>query len=195
MGKVSAIILAAGEGRRMGALKQLLPLGDSTILEKTVDNITASTVDETVVVLGYRSEEIKARLAEKPVKVVVNPEFKAGMSTSIAAGVKAVSAGTEAVLIVLADQPFITTSLIDSLINEYKNQNKGIIIPIFQGRRGHPVIFSLRYKAELLALNGDIGAREVISNHAEDILEVEVDSRSIALDIDTPEDYQALKEE
>jgi molybdenum cofactor cytidylyltransferase len=187
--KVSAIVLAAGEAKRMGKLKQLLPLGQSTILEKTIENVTASEADETIVVLGHRAGEIIPRINRTPVKIIVNPRYQDGMSSSIIAGLMAVEPEADAVMLVLADQPFIYGQVINRLLNEFRNHRKGIVIPIHRGKRGHPVIISLRYRAELLALEGDIGAREIISRHSEDAHEVEVDSPLITIDIDTEEDY------
>jgi len=190
---VSAIILAAGEARRMGKLKQLLPLGKTTILEKTVENIVASRVDETIMVLGYEAEKIITRLSRAPVKMVVNPLYQGGMATSIVAGLRAVGAGASAIMLVLADQPFIDSRVINRLLDEFKRHNKGIVIPTYQGKRGHPVIISLEYKAELLSLKGDVGAREIIARHSGDVHEVRVDSPGVTMDIDTPEEYQSLK--
>ena len=190
---ISAIILAAGEAKRMGAIsggKQLLPLGNSTILEKTIDNIVASDVDETIVVLGYKAQEIRSKIVHKPVKIVVNTNYREGMSTTIIAGLNAVEARIDDILLVLADQPFIDSRVINRLLAERKNHDKGIVIPSYRGKRGHPVIISLSYKNELLSIKGDVGAREIISRHPDDVLEVEVDSPEITIDIDTQEEYR-----
>ena len=193
---ISAIILAAGESKRMGLApggKQLLPLGDSTILEKTIDNVVASAVDETIVVLGYSAAEIRSKIDCRPVKIVLNSEYRNGMSTSVIAGLKAVEAGTEAILLVLGDQPFIRSQVINRLISEYKSHDKGIVVPSYRGKRGHPVIISLSYEYLLLSIKGDVGAREIIYHHPDDVLEVEMDSVEITIDIDTPEEYRAAK--
>jgi molybdenum cofactor cytidylyltransferase len=186
---VSGILLAAGEAKRMGTLKQVLPLRKTTMLEQTVNNLVASHIDDTIVVLGYKAEEIKLLLANLPVNIVINPDYRAGISTSITAGIKALKSETAAIMVLLADQPFIETSTINLLLKEYLHHKKGIIIPTYHGQPGHPVIISLKYKGELLALRGDIGAREIVSRHQEDILEIEIDSPGIVIDIDTPEMY------
>lgn len=190
---ISAIILAAGEAKRMGKLKQLLPLGQSTILEKTIENVASSRVDETIVVLGYQAEKIISRINSAPVKIIVNPLYQDGMSTSIIAGLMAIETEADAVMLVLADQPFIDSQIINHMLDEYKSHNKGIVIPVHRGKRGHPVIISLRYKSELLNLKGDIGAREVIPRHSDDVHEVKVGSPRITLDIDTEENYKSLQ--
>jgi molybdenum cofactor cytidylyltransferase len=186
---LSAILLAAGESKRMGELKQLMPLGESTIIEQAIDNLLASAVDETIVVLGHKAEEIKKAIAAKPVKMVVNPYYQEGMSTSIIAGLKPVSSQAQAVMLALGDQPLVDSQTINRLIAEFHSHDKGIALPAYKGRRGNPVIFAIKYKAELLALKGDIGGREIVQRHPEDVLEVAVDSESVITDIDTREDY------
>jgi molybdenum cofactor cytidylyltransferase len=186
METVSAILLAAGEAKRMGRLKQLMPLGSSTMVEQTIDNLLASRVGEVIVVLGYKAEEVKKRIAGRPVKIVVNPEYSQGMGTSIAAGLKLVDSQARAVMLALADQPFVDSPTIDKLIEEFQTHDKGIAIPTYRGRRGHPIIFSIEYKAPLSGLTSDIGGREIISEHPDDVLEVAVDCEGIIIDIDTP---------
>ncbi len=189
---VSAIVLAAGEARRMGKLKQLLPLSQTTIIEKTIENIVASGVDDTIVVLGYKAEEIAPRINRAPVKIMINARYQDGMSTSVITGLKAVEVEASAIMLFLADQPFIDSQVINRLLEEFKYHNKGIIIPTYRGKRGHPVIISLKYKAELLSLKGDIGAREIISRHSEDVHEVKVDAPGVTMDIDTQEEYDSI---
>jgi molybdenum cofactor cytidylyltransferase len=188
---ISAILLAAGESKRMGKPKQLMPWGKSTILAQAIDNLASSGVDEIIVLLGYRAEEIKKTIVTKPVKIAINPDYRQGMSTAIIAGLKLVSRQSQAVMLALGDQPLVNSQTVKQLIAEFSNHDKGIVIPTYQGKRGHPVIFATKYKPELLELKGDIGAREIIKNHPDDTLEVAVDSESIISDIDTREDYQS----
>ncbi|HEY55718.1 MAG TPA: nucleotidyltransferase family protein [Dehalococcoidia bacterium] len=182
---VSAIMLAAGQAKRMGRLKQLMPLGKSTILEQSLDNLLGSKVGEVIVVLGHRAEEIKKIIAARPLKIAVNKDYRQGMGTSIAVGLKLVDNRAEAVMLTLGDQPFVDSPTIDRLIEEFRVHDKGIAIPTYQGKRGHPLIFSLKYEAPLAALKGDIGGREIIKEHPEDVLEVAVDCEGIVIDIDT----------
>lgn len=188
MATVSAIILAAGESRRMGQLKQLLPLGDSTILERTIDKILGSTVNEVIVVLGHQAAEVRQKIAGRPIKIVVNPDYPKGMASSIAAGLKFVDSQAEAVMLVLGDQPYVDSLTINRLIDAFASHNKGIAIPTYQGQRGHPLIFSRKYDEPLARLSGDIGGREIISQHPEDVLEVAVNCPGVVTDIDTPPD-------
>ncbi len=184
---VSAILLAAGEARRMGRLKQLMPLGSSTMVEQAIDNLLASRVDEIVVVLGYKAEEVKKRIAGRPVKIAINPEYSQGMGTSIAIGLKMVDSRAGAVMLALADQPFVDSPTIDRLIEGFQAHDKGIAIPVYRSQRGHPTIFSIEYKAQLSGLTSDIGGREIIKEHPGDVLEVAVDCEGIIIDIDTPQ--------
>ncbi len=189
---ISAIVLAAGESKRMGRPKQLMPFGNKTILEQVIDSLLDSRVDEVVLVLGYHAEELRQVIANRAVKIVVNPDYHKGMSTSIIAGLKQVSRRTQAVMFVLGDQPLVSHQTIDQLIQEFDNHGQGIAIPTYRGRRGHPVIFDMKYKDELLKLTGDIGARQIALNHPEEILEVPVNSPGIIIDIDTTDDYNSL---
>ena len=188
---VSAILLAAGESKRMGRLKQLLPLGRTTMVEQAIDNLLNSKVNEVIVVLGHEAEEIIKKIATKPVKIEVNPIYHQGMSTSIIAGLKLVDDGARAVMLALADQPFIDSQTINRLIDEFCDHNKGIVIPTYQSRRGHPIIFAIKYKEELSSLKGDIGGRQIMEHHPDDVLEVAVDSPGINIDIDTTDDYNS----
>lgn len=189
---VSAILLAAGESKRMGKPKQLMPFGRSTILEQTIDNLLNSEVSEVIVVLGYRAEEMIKTVAIKPVKVVINPAYHQGMSTSIVTGLNLVDDEAQAVMLALADQPLVDSKTMNRLIDEFFNHDKGIAIPVYQGRRGHPIIFSIKYKGELLKLTGDIGGRQIIKQHPDDVLEVAVGCESINIDINTPSNYSHL---
>jgi molybdenum cofactor cytidylyltransferase len=188
---ISAILLAAGQSKRMGRLKQLMPLEQSTIVEEAVDNLLGSAVDEVIVVVGYKAEDVMAAIAARPIKLVTNPDYEQGISTSIIAGLNMVQSKVQAVMIALGDLPLIDSQTINTLIEEFCNHDKGIAFPTYQGKKGHPVIFAIKYKGELLKLKGDVGAREVIKCHPDDVLEVEVASESVVADFDTTNDYQA----
>ncbi|MBA7690123.1 Nicotine blue oxidoreductase [subsurface metagenome] len=189
MDTVSAILLAAGESKRMGKPKLLLPLGDSTILERAVDNLLNSNLGEVIVVVGYRAREMIKLITNRPVKITINPLYRQGMSTSILKGLSMITNRTQTIMLTLADQPFVDSETINRLLEEFLSHNKGIVIPTYQGKRGHPIIFSAKYKEELLRLKGDVGGKDVIKEHFDDILEVAVNSQSITIDIDTTRDY------
>jgi molybdenum cofactor cytidylyltransferase len=189
---ISAIVLAAGESKRMGQIKQLLPWQGKTILESVLDNLLNSKVDEVILVLGHQAELIRRRVPAHRITIVINPDYKKGMSTSIRQGLMALDEKTEAFLVVLGDQPGISTEILNQLINEFQRarSKKKIILPTYHASRGHPVLFDIQYKKEALKLKGDVGCRRILEDHPEDILEIEMDTAAILDDLDTPEDYQ-----
>lgn len=189
---VSAILLAAGESKRMGKPKLLLPFDDGTILGKTVDNILSSRVDEVIVVLGAEAREMEKAIVGKPVKVVFNPDYHQGMSTSLICGLKQVSSQAQRVMVALSDQPLIERDTYNKLINKSLNSSKGITVPLYKAKRGNPIIFAINYKDELMSLKGDVGGREILRRHPDDILEVAVDSGSIYINLNTMGDYRSV---
>jgi molybdenum cofactor cytidylyltransferase len=189
---ISAILLAAGESKRMGRPKLLLKWGQSTVIEKCVDTLLASNIDELIVVLGYRAEAIRRKLGSRRLKAVINPHYQLGMSTSVRRGLGEVSPSCEAVLIALADQPSIEKELIDRLIDEYRENPHGIVLPSYRGEWGHPVILNRpRYQEEMENLTGDRGCKQILNLHPEDIVEVEVKSEAVVADIDSWEEYRS----
>jgi molybdenum cofactor cytidylyltransferase len=188
---ISAIILAAGESKRMGRVKLTMPLGESTVLEQVISSVLSSMVDEVIVVLGHEQKTIRQTIGDRPVKCIVNKDYKLGMSTSIVSGLNETDDRCKAVIIILGDQPFISSDIIDKLIDGYKTHHKGIVAPTYQGMKGHPIIFDIKYKNKLLSLKGDAGGRQLITENNDDVLYVPVDSESIIKDIDTPDDYRS----
>jgi molybdenum cofactor cytidylyltransferase len=188
---LSIIILAAGKSERMGKTKLLLPFGGKTILGKTAENYARSGAgDEMIVVFGARAGELRACIDEKGINSVINPDYASGMSSTLKVGLRAASLKTDAVLFAMGDQPFIPPAVIRKLADEFFANEKGIAFPTYQGQRGQPTIFSIKYREKLLALTGDTGARELIERHANDVLKVPVDTDAILIDIDTEEAYQ-----
>jgi molybdenum cofactor cytidylyltransferase len=190
---ISAIVLAAGEARRMGETKQLLPWRGKTVLEHVLDTLLSSSVDEVVLVLGHEAERVLEKVAIREIKVVFNPDYQKGMSTSLRRGFMAMNKDAEGFLVVLADQPAVTPEIIDRLIDSFRRvrPGKNIVAPSFRGRRGHPVLFGRKYREEFGGLTGEVGGREILARHPEDILALEVDTDAVLIDLDTPEDYQS----
>ena len=191
-GKISAILLAAGKSERMGAFKQLLPLGGKTFVESCVDNLLASSAAEVIVVTGHNESAVRQVLAGRRVRFAYNPNYQLGMATSIIRGFEAVSGTSAAVMIALVDQPLVATAVIDKLISEYRASNSLILIPRHNGKRGHPILMSTRLKHDVESMDLSEGLRAVIETHALDISYVEVDSDSILVDFDYPEDYERI---
>ena len=200
---ITGILLAAGLSTRMGAPKQLLPFGDSTIIETVVDNMLSSKFNDVIVVIGHCAEEIQSLLNESQIKVVYNPSYREGMLTSAQVGIKSLNLTNDGNLeksersdhiafsIMLVDQPFITSELIDTVINAYTHSEKGIVLPSYQYRRGHPVIFHHKYANDILALDADSdGVRSLYKTHNKDIHYVNVDTDAVLRDIDYRVDYE-----
>ncbi|MFC1718280.1 NTP transferase domain-containing protein [Candidatus Poribacteria bacterium] len=187
--KIWAIILAAGESKRMGKPKLLLPFGETTIIETVVGNAMQSKVDEVLVVLGCNAENIAKKIEGTPAKTSVNPDFRDGMLSSIQWGFKSLPEDTRAAIIMLGDQPLIPGSVIDRVIDAYRQTEKSIVLPVYNKRRGHPILIDMKHREEVKRLSPDVGLRVLVHNHTEDILEVAVDAPGILKDIDTAEDY------
>lgn len=187
---ICAIILAAGKSERMGKPKQLLPFGDKTIIETILEKILQSDVEETIVVLGANREKIKKKIKNFPVNIILNPHFSEGMLSSVQAGYRAIPDIAKGVLVILGDQPDVSVKVINTLIREFKKTKKGIILPVHNNRRGHPVLINTKYREEVKNLSSNIGLRELIRNHPDDIFQVEVGTSSIFQDIDNMDDYK-----
>jgi molybdenum cofactor cytidylyltransferase len=190
MSKISAVLLGAGKSKRMGVNKLLLPWGRKTVLEHCFETLRQSKVQEVVIVLSIRNKELVNLFEGPKVKVVLNPYSRRGMSTSICRGLEAIHPSSNGILIALGDQPFLKTRAINALIRAFDEGKGGIVIPSFQGRHGHPVIFHRRYKRELLNLKGDVGGRSIIERYPEDVRVVQLKSEGVVKDIDTWQDYK-----
>jgi len=175
----------------MGAMKQLLPFGGATLLETVIGNVRRSRVDEIIVVLGASADEIRQRIGGDPLRIVVNPDFREGMGTSLRCGIAQVRG--DAALVVLADQPFVEPATIDRLIEEYREKKPQITIPVYRGFRGNPVLLDRSVFSEIMGLGGDIGCRAIFGGHSDNILKVSVDDAGVLLDMDTREDFERLQ--
>ena len=194
---VAAVILAAGMSRRMGTPKQLLRIGGRGLLEHVLENVRRSRVEEIVLVLGFAAEEIQRGLSLAGVKTVLNPAYEAGMGTSLRTGLAALGERTRAALVVLADQPFVQPATLDRLIGRHARLQAEsvfpqIVLPVYKGFRGNPVLLDRSVFPELMSLNGDVGCRAIFGSHLENIVKVEVDDPGILLDIDSQEDFEKL---
>lgn len=189
---MSAILLAAGESRRMGRPKQLLAWQGRTLLQHALESLIDSDADEIVLVLGHEADLIRKSLPALPIKIVINPDYIQGMASSLRQGLLAMDPESEAFLVLLADQPGIGPEIINTLIRRFRQADpkRGIVRPAYRGRQGHPVLISVRYLQEALQLQGDVGARRILLNHPGDVLEIEVDRDAVLRDIDTPKEYR-----
>jgi molybdenum cofactor cytidylyltransferase len=192
---VAAIVLAAGRSTRMGGPNKLLAELDGKKLVRIVaEQALASKASEVIVVTGHQAELIEQALAGLKVKFVRNPDFAGGLASSVKAGIAAVGENADGALICLGDMPLISSQLIDRLIETFApDRGQLIAVPVSEGRRGNPVLWSRRFFKELMTLDGDIGARHLIARHTEAVAEVPVDGDSAFLDIDTPQALEAAR--
>lgn len=191
--KTSLILLAAGMARRMGRPKQLLPLGSSTIMGITLDNLAASDINQVIVVTGAWAEATSAIASRADTAVVNNPDYRSGMSTSLRKGLELLDPDSELIMIALADQPLTRTETYNLIIERAKSSEKGIVIPVHHGKKGNPIVLRRSYLPEMLVLEGDIGGRELLARHPDDTLRVEVDDPGVITNINTPRDYEKIK--
>ncbi|HTG14604.1 MAG TPA: nucleotidyltransferase family protein [Blastocatellia bacterium] len=189
---VSAILLAAGESRRMGSFKQLLTLEGKTFVECCVDNLLASRACEVVVVTGHREVEVRAAIGARPVSFAHNLDYHSGMSSSIKRGVTAIRDDSRAILIALVDQPQIGADVFNLVIETYLAEQPLMVLPVYEGRTGHPIVLDLKLRDEILEMDTEQGLRQVVSSHRNQTRLVEVPSGTVLLDFDTPEDYRRL---
>jgi molybdenum cofactor cytidylyltransferase len=192
----SVIVLAAGASRRFPGSKQLAEIGGKTLVERALDAIPPGEVGETVVVLGHEADEVgRAIGARRGVRVVVNPDYPSGMASSIRAGILALGKDSEGAMLLLADQPLVTRSLLRRMVRVFEAGGpRGRIVAAAHGDLvTPPVIFSRRYFRELAGLRGDQGARSVIERHIGSLSLVRVRSRATLADVDTIEDLDAAR--
>ena len=180
---------------RLGRNKLLLPFNGRPMIAHAIDTLLASRVDEIIVVLGHESDRVKEAIGQRRVKIIENLHYREGISTSINAGLTAISSHARAIMIYLADQPLIESEEINFLIrsfDEADKANKSIIVPFFRGQRGNPVLVSSSYKASMLGISGETGCRRVIKQNPGEILAIEMDTDHVVRDVDTIEEYERL---
>ncbi|MCS6831290.1 MAG: nucleotidyltransferase family protein [Armatimonadota bacterium] len=190
--EIVAVILAAGASTRMGRPKMLLPFGDSTVIETVVGNVTASQVAHTVVVLGYEWTKIYALIEHLPVEVIVNPRPERGMISSVQWALAQMNQSVDGVLFALGDQPLIPTSVHDTVIDAFRYHPNSIIVPTYEGKRGHPVLFSSCFREEILGLPTDRGLNTLLHLHPSAVHEVPVDTDAVLHQMNTLEEYQQM---
>lgn len=194
---VDGIVLAAGLSSRMGARKLLMELQGSTILERAVRTALESGLRAITVVLGPNAEEFKSILASQSLdprlRYAINLSPAEGMSSSLATGVAATSPGADGVMILLADQPLITSRVIDDLIEAFVRDAEKIVLPTIHGRRTTPVVFPVSLVPELMRITGDKGGRDVIKEYADRVTALEMSSYYDDSDVDTKDDLDTVR--
>jgi molybdenum cofactor cytidylyltransferase len=184
-----AIILAGGESKRMKTPKMLLPFRGKTIIENVINIVTESEVDRTMVVLGSSADIISRIITGAPVYHCYNDKYKEGMLSSVKCGFRNLPADLQGVLVFQGDQPLIPPETVNKVIEAWRKSGKGIVIPVTSGKRGHPLLVDRKYRDEIEKLDNEKGLRSLAEKFQSDVLEVEVDSPEILIDIDTQQDY------
>ena len=186
---ISAILLAAGQSKRMNGENKLTKnLQDIPLIKHSVKNILDSYVDELIIILGHQ-KEIFEKLIDKneKIKFVFNKDFKSGMSTSIKTGIKNLSKETDSFFICLGDMPLINKDIFNMLIKS-KN-DKEIIVPTYKNEQGNPILFSISMKKKIMAIKGDVGAKKILELNKDKILNIETNDQSIAKNFNTPDNF------
>jgi len=186
---IAVIVLAAGVSSRMGKPKQTLPISGKPMLERVINVYRRPGVSPIVVVLGAHAARVRRSVILYGVSVVYNRRYLDGMSGSLRLGLKAAEKA-EAVIVALADQPFLSPDTVNAMIETYKRTGGPVVIPSYRGKRGNPVLFDRSLFPEIRRIRGDRGAKSVVNRHRDILQEVAVDDRGILVDIDTPSDYQ-----
>ena len=187
---INAIILAAGESKRMGKPKPLLRFNDKTFLDQMISVLKLSDADRITVVLGAEAETIKKSVDLSGTYVVINKDYQKGQLSSLIAAIEQTPQETNAILVCLVDTPLITAEVVNKIISKFKETNNPIIVPVFNKKRGHPVLFSSSLFNELLNAPQEQGARYVVYSNEEKVLELETSEGGILTGIDTPDDYK-----
>ena len=186
---ITALILAAGQSKRMGQPKMLLPWGEMTVLERVIATFEAAGADDILVITGGDREKVEA-LVGGSTRTVFNPNFAVGeMLSSVQAGLPGLKPGVEAVLIGLGDQPQVQERNVRLVMDEYRKSGADIIVPSYRMRRGHPWLVARTHWDEIQDMRSPASLRDFLNNHAKEIRYVEINNYSILQDLDTPEDY------
>jgi molybdenum cofactor cytidylyltransferase len=173
----------------MGLQKLLLPFAGKTVITHIVDQLLEVDLDKMYVIVGHEPDRITEQLSDRPVSIVINPNYDSGMLSSVRRGFEALPPDCDAALIALGDQPSITSKLVDDMVRSFNKTDKGILVPLHDGKRGHPILVAKKYKEEILTCHDDIGLRGLLHAHPDDIFELSVSTSSVLFDMDYPEDY------
>jgi molybdenum cofactor cytidylyltransferase len=194
--QTAGIILAAGASVRFGQPKQLIRLGGKYLVEWVLDAALNSRLHTVVLVLGHEQETILQALGTKAdlpgVKVAINPDYRDGQSTSLKTGLSSIRQNFGSVMFLLGDQPMIKTDIIDHMLDQFRQSEKDLCVPVCKNKRGNPVIFRRPLYDELMQIRGDIGARDIIRKNSDCAHFVEIDEPLYFFDIDTPQDLEYL---
>lgn len=183
------MILAAGESKRMKVPKMLLPIKGKAMIERVIENVTASGIKKIIVVLGSAKDQILGIIKHLPVEFCYNEKYRNGMLSSVRCGFRNLPEEYKAVIVFQGDQPMIEPWVVTRLISAYRQTKKKIVIPVYKKKRGHPLLIDRKYSDEIYKLDDRLGLRSLATKFQRDVLEVVVNTPDILKDIDTKEDY------
>jgi molybdenum cofactor cytidylyltransferase len=189
MEEIWALILAAGESKRMKVPKMLLPIEGKAMIERVIENVTASGIKKIIVVLGSAKDQILGIIKHLPVEFCYNEKYRNGMLSSVRCGFRNLPEEYKAVIVFQGDQPMIEPWVVTRLISAYRQTKKKIVIPVYKKKRGHPLLIDRKYRDEIYKLDDRLGLRSLAAKFPRDVLEVVVNTPDILRDIDTKEDY------
>jgi molybdenum cofactor cytidylyltransferase len=194
---IAGVVLAAGRSSRMGGPNKLLAeIGGKPLVRIVIDAVLASRARPVVVVTGHQRDKVEAALAGLPVKFVHNPHFADGLGTSLKTGIAALPAEADGAIVCLGDMPQVDAALIDRLIGAFDPDHGALVVlPTIDGKRGNPVVWSRRFFPDLMAVEGDVGARYLIGRYTEAVAEVPLTGTAALTDVDTPEALEAVRAE
>ena len=192
---IVAIVLAAGRSTRMGEANKLLAdIGGKPMLRHVAEAALASQAQQVLVVVGHQADEVCAALTGLDVAFVANLDFATGLSSSLKAGIRALPQGAAGALVLLGDMPRIETAHLDAMIAAFASEaGNAVVVPMHRGQRGNPVLWPADLFAEILALEGDVGARSLLARHAPRVREIDLGTDAIVMDVDTPEALARLR--
>ncbi|WP_051207298.1 nucleotidyltransferase family protein [Saccharospirillum impatiens] len=192
--RIVAIVLAAGESRRMGDRnKLLLPMQGKPLLRRTVETVQGADVSRLIVVLGHEADKAREVLSGLAVETVYNPDYQVGQMTSVHAGLSAITGACDGVMICLTDQPLLTPQDLNELIDGFANRTRGsILVPTWQGQRGNPILLASEHCETIVKGETNLGCRRLLEKHPEQISTLAMSNDHVVVDMDTPEAYEQV---
>jgi len=192
--RFSAILLAAGESRRMGAINKLtLPVAGQPLLRRTARTLLRAGLEEIVVVLGHQRHLLEPLLRDLPLNIVCNDDYREGQMTSVHRGLAAMRQACDAVLVCLADLPLLEVADLRRLANAFVDCPTSVLVPTYQGARGNPIVLACAHREQILAGERNLGCRRLVEKHPELVTALAMDTDHVVFDLDTPQAYQELQ--
>jgi len=195
MASFAAILLAAGESRRMGATNKLtLPVAGQPLLRRTAETLLNAGLQELVVVIGHQQQVSRELLQDLPLTIVYNDNYREGQMTSVHCGMAALQQACDAVLVCLADLPLMQVEDLHQLAEAFGHCPTSVLVPTYRGERGNPIVLAYRHRQQILAGDRTLGCKRLIQKHPELVTALEMSNDRLVFDLDTPEAYQRLQQ-